>query len=105
MGAMNPEQIKALKADLLPKAVFDVWNKLIARNLDTTGRATVMQEEAVQALLPLVPEGAGRQFIFDSKWLDIEAAYRQAGWRVEYDKSFAYAGETGDNSFLFVEPS
>ena len=101
MGAMTPQEIADLKNGMLPEAVLDVWNKLIASHLTTDGRATIKQDDAVLALLPLTPGGDDRGHIFDKKWLDIEDVYRKAGWDVTFDKAFAYAGETGGSTFYF----
>jgi hypothetical protein len=30
--------------------------------------------------------GVSRQEVFDNQWLDIEDIYREAGWKVSYDK-------------------
>lgn len=45
----------------------------------------IKQDEIVQMLLTIKP-GLERSEIFDKGWLDIESAYRKAGWHVEYDK-------------------
>ena len=45
------------------------------------------------------PTAKARQELFDNHYLDIEPAYRNAGWKVEFDKP-GY-NETYDSYFVF----
>ncbi|WNL50712.1 hypothetical protein RPALISO_125 [Ruegeria phage RpAliso] len=81
---VSPSEALALKQSLLPTAVTNVWDRLIASNL-RSNESVVKQDDAVEALIPLTSEKT-RAAVFASGWLEIEDIYRQAGWKVAYDK-------------------
>jgi hypothetical protein len=78
-GPIRPEEIE----QTLPEEVFTAFNELIRENL--RGRvATVYQSDAeirVADKLSLT-----KKEVMDKGYLDVEDAYRKAGWKVEYDK-------------------
>ncbi len=83
MPPIRPEQVSAKSSELIPEAVFDCFNDLIAMNF-CDGSAVVRQKDVVARM---VRHGKlRRKDIFDKGWLNVEAAYRQAGWKVEYDR-------------------
>jgi len=94
-GPLSPDDIAAAKRQHIPEAVFDAFNELLALKF-TNGSATILQKDV---LAKLEAGGMVRQEIFDNGWLNVEEAYRDAGWKVEYDKP-AY-NETYDASFKF----
>lgn len=95
---------KVGEAKHIPKAVFDAFDELIVENL--RGRtARVMQKEALERALAKMREedpAIKREDFFSRGWLDVEEAYRQAGWTVDYDKP-GYC-ETHEASFIFTTP-
>lgn len=80
--ALNPDELRDYKVELIPPVVFEVFNKLIAEKL-VNKTSTVLQSDVVNEL-----EGRGlnRQEIFARGWLDIEPYYEKQGWNVSYDK-------------------
>jgi hypothetical protein len=84
-----------LKGELIPDEVFATFNALIAQNI-MHGRATVKQGDVVTRL---VDGGLNRSEIYARHWLDVEDSYREAGWKVEYDKP-GY-NETYEPFFVF----
>lgn len=92
---ITPGEVGRQRTQDLPDEVFEVFNSLIAQNFDG-GSAKVMQEDAVDAL---VDKGFTEEEIFEKDLLDVELAYRAAGWKVEYDKP-GY-NETYDAFFTF----
>lgn len=82
---IRPEEANAEKLQDIPDAVFEVFNKQIIRNLSSGGRRAVVYQDVV---LELLEEGhdLDRDVVFDNGWLDVEPLYREAGWKVEYDK-------------------
>lgn len=107
-GPISPDQAPALKARTIPSFVFAAFNEAITRDYDR-GSATVSQSKIMLAIcermkiMPefsrLFPVGEGlggddnrspfptcRQHVFANQWLDVEEAYRGAGWLVHYDK-------------------
>lgn len=95
--AMTPNEINSLKQELIPEFVFDAFNKLIAKNLN--GKTSFVKVKDVVENIVLANDVTAQK-IYDSKWLDIEQSYRDAGWFVIYD-SPAY-NETYDSYFRFT---
>ncbi|MCK5021172.1 MAG: hypothetical protein KAS32_29450 [Candidatus Peribacteraceae bacterium] len=76
----------------IPDQVIEVFNDLIQKNFDSTGKAKVMQDDVVELItgktaLQGMPKEDFKKKILDEHWLDVEDIYRAAGWVVEYDKS------------------
>lgn len=92
---ITPDEVGAAKVVHIPAAVFDAFNAEIAKEF-TSGAATVKQAAVVERL---VAGGMKRSEIFHAGWLNVEEAYRAAGWQVEYDKP-GY-NETGEAYFKF----
>lgn len=92
---ITPEE--ALSGKHIPDFVFEAFNKWIAKTFN--GRyAVVSQEDVVMEILK--NKDVKRDKIFSEGWLNIEKAYKVAGWRVEYDKPGW--DETGCASFKFT---
>lgn len=84
-GPITPNEVEAKKLEVIPDFVFEAFNEVIAKNFRGS-EALVKQEEAMESLLRHIPyEDKSRGMIFMNHWLDIEDAYRVAGWVVKYD--------------------
>lgn len=83
-GPIKPEEVADLKIKTIPEEVFTVFNEQIAKNFSGNG-ATVYQDKVME-ILTSERFNFGRREVFDNKWLDVEEAYRAAGWKVRYDK-------------------
>ncbi len=64
----------------IPDEVIAAFNELIAE-----GSGNVKQGAVVTRIMAKMPD-VTRSQIFERGWLDIEGAFRKAGWKVEYDK-------------------
>lgn len=85
-GPMRPTDLGFVQASVLPQEVFDVFNEEIASNWSGSS-AVVKQDYVVSAILSRLEWSSdNRQAIFDHGFLNIEEAYRSAGWNVVYDK-------------------
>jgi hypothetical protein len=93
---ISPNEIGAAKLKYIPDTVFEVVNELLAQKC-TNGRATIYQKDIVAALLTKMD--TTKAVIFDKGYLNFEEAYREQGWKVEYDKP-AY-NESYDAHFIF----
>ena len=82
-GPIKPKEVQAQKDAELPEEVFEVFNALIKKNWGDS-MARIYQEEAVLGVASSM--GIMRREVFEKGLLDIESAYRNAGWKVEYDK-------------------
>lgn len=99
MKPISPSDVVAAKKEKIPEVVIETFNDLIAQNF-LDGVSSFKQKAVV---LFLVEKGLNRQEIYDKHWLDIEDVYREAGWKVVYDKP-AY-NETYEPNFTFsVKP-
>lgn len=81
-GPLGPEEILGVKTAQIPEAVFEVVNRLIAKQWDGQA-AVVKQPDIVDAL---VAEGYPRKQVYEEHWLDVEESYRAVGWTVTYDR-------------------
>ena len=79
---ITPAQVVQKKGRIFPSQVFEAFNELIARECDD-GYCKITQDDVVALM---VKKGLKKKDIFINNWLDVEGAYRAAGWRVEYDK-------------------
>ncbi len=97
--ALSPQEIMELKHEMMPPAVLEIVNRLLAENVNQAGYATIKQEDIVKEL---IASGLKRREIFDKHWLDFEDQYREAGWEVTHN-SPSY-DETFDAYFRFSLP-
>ncbi len=92
---IRPSEIASEKATTAPDAVLRAFNALITENYSNSG-AKILQKDVVGRL---IAAGLDRAEIFRRGWLDVEDIYREAGWKVKYDKP-GY-NETYDAYFVF----
>lgn len=97
---ITPAKAIEAKSQAIPPEVFQVFDELIVRNLDLDGQAKVDQDEAVTMISNKLK--IHRAAVFANKWMDVEEAYRQAGWTVEYDKPAYY--EDFSAYYMFMTP-
>ena len=93
---IRPDQVGDAQAKNLPPQVIEVFNRLIASRF-ADGSAVVKQEDAVEAICDVM--AIDRQTVFALHYLDVEEAFRAAGWKVRYERA-AY-NETGPSTFTF----
>jgi hypothetical protein len=80
---ITPEEAGHTKGGLIPDEVMAVFNSLIAQNYD--GRqAVVRQDDAVRLIVERM--SCTREDVFSRRYLDVEALFEAAGWKVDYDK-------------------
>lgn len=90
------DKAEQMRIAAIPEKVVEVFNTLIVENM-RHGVARVTQNDAISRIIDAM--GVERQIVFDKNWLDIEALYRAAGWKVNYDKPAYY--ENYDAFFEF----
>lgn len=78
---VKPSEVANLKSNMMPDAVLEAFNELIAENYGKSS-ATVYTKDAVARM---VAKGLNEKEIFKKGWLDVEDIYRKAGWTVTYD--------------------
>jgi len=99
MQPIKPQEVKARLISSLPPEVINVFNNLIQKNFNGT-EARVLQKDAVKGICEAL--AISKNQAFENKLLDVEDAFREAGWIVSYDKP-AYC-ETYDAYFIFKKP-
>lgn len=83
-GPISPEEARQQQAKKIPPVVFDAFNALLVARA-SSDIITIKQNELIAKVLVKDPSIA-RVDLFTKHWLDIEEAYRKAGWNVVYDK-------------------
>ncbi|MDO8557763.1 MAG: hypothetical protein Q7S09_01045 [bacterium] len=85
MGNVHPiktSEVAKAKQAIIPDIVFEAFNELIVSKF--IGYSATIRQKEVTALLEA--RGVDITEAYEKHWLDVEGAYRKAGWRVEYDK-------------------
>lgn len=82
-GPIKPNEVAKRIAETLPDEVFEAFNELICENWSISG-ATVKQNAVVDRIVSKL--NCERSYVFAKGYLNIEAAYKKAGWCVGYDK-------------------
>lgn len=84
----SPEEAGAAQGALIPDVVFDSVNEMLSMRAHQ-GTFTINQDELIELILMKSAGGfhaITRSMLFENNWLDIETAYRNVGWDVEYDR-------------------
>lgn len=106
MKPITPAEAFESKLKEIPDFVIGAFNTIITRNLDSSGRAHVKQDDVINVILSTpaaVDAKVTKQQIFDNGWLDVEPLYQKAGWKVRYEKP-CYGDADFDAFFEFVSP-
>lgn len=94
---IQPQQI----IPTFPDEVLQAFNELLQEG-GNSNDITIKQDTAMDRILEKFSangKSISRHDIFDKHWLDVEDTYRNAGWKVKFDKP-AYC-ETYDAYFVF----
>lgn len=83
MPPIKPTEVAKRKEHEIPDGVFDVFNAMIAAAWN--GRSATIKESDV-ALEIADKFQISTEEVYKRHWLDVEDAYKRAGWRVRYDK-------------------
>jgi hypothetical protein len=81
---ITPDEVASLHQAIIPEFVFDAFDYLIAKNWG--GKVSIVRQDDVVAYIMDSGFGGTRKEIFGSKWLNVEPAYREAGWDVKYNR-------------------
>lgn len=96
---IKPEDIVNEKTKVIPDEVLETFNEFIAEKWNGSS-STFKQKDLVKVIKEkLEIKDEDDKIIFDKHWLDVEDIFREAGWKVYYDKP-AY-NETYDATFEF----
>ena len=95
---IKPSEVGVQAAKTLPDPVIEAFNELIVSKY-LNGEAKVLQKDAVARIQQKL--GCDRSEVFDKDWLNVEEAFRAAGWTVTYEKPVGYGGETFEAFYTF----
>lgn len=79
-GPITPEEVVGRKAALIPEAVYEAFNELIAEHWIGSDSAFT-----VAAAKTRIRAKSGLDTVLPH-WLDVEPIYRDAGWSVTLDR-------------------
>jgi hypothetical protein len=88
-----------LVARKIPSGIIRIFNEEIVANSNGRGVSYVKQPVIVARIVKELNIPSAD--IFANKWLDVEILFKEAGWKVSYDKP-AYC-ESYDASWTFQE--
>ncbi len=80
---IRPDEINGTKLHSIPSQVIEAFNELITQKYNE-GRAVVKQDDVIRLIQ--IKMGRSRENIFSEGLLNVEGIFREAGWKVEYDK-------------------
>lgn len=72
-----------LKQRVFPDFIIQAFNECITE-ASIKKSSTVLQKDVLKRIKQI--SGKDSKEIFENNWLDVEDHYRQAGWKVHYDK-------------------
>lgn len=87
MKPITPEKVEQIRIHEMPEAIIQATNELIVRKWNGH-EANVKVEEIVEQQFRVSGEEqtvAARKELFEKHYLDIEPAYREAGWKVRFE--------------------
>lgn len=90
MPAFSPDDLKIEKAKSIPQWFLNIINDLLVKNYNGPNKSiTLYQDDIIDSVLASAEakaEGMTRNEIFNSGYINFEAAYENVGWNVTYDK-------------------
>lgn len=95
MPPIRPDDAAIRQAGTIPEPVFEAFNELIAQKWDGWSSVVTLHDAELSARAKCRSAGVE----WRRHYLNVEEAYRAAGWKVEYD-SPGY-NETGESYYRF----
>lgn len=80
VGPVSPERAAELHVQRIPNQVFEVFNDLIAQNLNTKGQSSFHNSRVINAL---EKQGFTSYGLHSDGYLNVEPSYREQGWEIE----------------------
>ena len=104
---ITPTEVETHKKTTFPPLVYKAFNELISKSYNPkTERAVVLQKTVVDLIVEYSKdedkdEHLTKEDVYKDNLLDIEFAYREAGWGVNHEK--ASMGEDFESYFEFTK--
>jgi hypothetical protein len=85
---ITPDEALHEKHNVIPEAVLNVVNQLLRERWDNHTARITQAEVFKEAFAIMRADGANvtKDDFFKRHWLDFEQVYKNAGWKVEYDR-------------------
>lgn len=83
VAPITPDEVVQKKKENFPEKVIEAVNEIIAEHWNGHS-ATFTQKHAAARIANKM--GVETDTVYKRQWLDFEEIYREAGWKVEYDK-------------------
>lgn len=102
MKPLSPNEVKQKRVESIPDFVIEAANNLIAKKWDGYSSTVKLDDIVTEALKIAKAQGktVSSRDLFDDHSLDIEPAFRKAGWSVKFDRP-GY-NESYDSYFEFT---
>jgi len=84
---LRPDEVAEQQIKQFPAEVMEAFNELIAEKA-SADYCTILQRDVVTRM---ISKGLKRQDIFNKGYLNVEEAFRRAGWTVKYDAPVGYS--------------
>ncbi len=97
ISPITPDEAAGKATRTIPPEVIEEFNAIIVEKY-RSGEATVMQKDLIKRIAEKMHVTASD--VCEKGWLDVEDAFRDAGWKVEYKAPGC--NETFDASFKFI---
>ena len=81
---ITPEQAKGKIKDVIPQAIIRAVNECISEKFRDNGSFTILQKDIIAKAIKF-DERLTSHNIYEKKYMDFEALYRESGWKVSYD--------------------
>ena len=84
--ALTPQEIKKGIGLDIPDFVIESVNKLLAKSCGGNAYAKIKKKDIVTEIIANHPGTVTSDQIHKNGWLNFEPIFREAGWKVSYDK-------------------
>lgn len=85
---ISPDEAMFSKQDVIPEVVLEVVNQLLKERYNGRDSVRILRRDVLdEALARMRADGVSvtKDEFFKRHWLDFEQAYRNVGWKVDYD--------------------
>lgn len=82
----SPQEAREALKKNLPDYVIEAVNQLLAEKIGSSSYITLMQDEVLDLIMELSNGEVTRDEVIKRHYLDFEGVYRDAGWKVTYDR-------------------
>lgn len=82
---ITPAEAETLRLESIPDFVIESFNEMITKNL-SQGLARFTHNEVMALIVPKLSGNLTRESIYKNSCNDIAKLFREAGWKVDFDR-------------------